>query len=164
MINDSKILIEKYRGFDITFNRYNEKFECVCTNEEEDKKSSSYSAIKKHIDDFYKNNQKFEPFCIIQSPSYYRFHFERLRVIGIRKDGKIVVEKENGDKANLSEYEYENYNLENEEEIANYEKLHELHKELESYKKNCEIERKRIIEGMTFESLKTWRDKFSGKV
>ena len=41
----SKILIENYRGFDIEFETSNEKFQCVCT-EDDTKESNSFAAVK----------------------------------------------------------------------------------------------------------------------
>ena len=79
----SKILIETYRGFDIEFDTNCEKFQCICT-EDNAKESTSFTAVKKFIDDYKKINQDFKPFLVESIPDSYKT--EKLKVIGVRKD------------------------------------------------------------------------------
>ncbi len=98
----NKILIEKYRGFEIEFDTNYEKFKCTCNNEEE-KESKSFSVIKKFIDDYLKNNQSFKPFWVHPNPQK-NFYSDKLEVIAIRKDGTFFAKNEYGIKTHISNY------------------------------------------------------------
>ena len=52
-----KVAIENYRGFDIEFDTDHEKFQCIITDGEE-KESRSFTAVKKFIDEYRKDNQR----------------------------------------------------------------------------------------------------------
>ena len=113
----SKILIETYRGFDIEFDTNCEKFQCICT-EENAKESTSFTAVKKFVDDYKKTNQDFKPFWVEPTPERYKSG--KLKVIGVRKDGRFVAEDSKGNKGQISDYDLKDYMLlksENEMEV-----------------------------------------------
>jgi hypothetical protein len=98
----SKILIENYRGFDIEFDVHYEKFQCECEDGKA-KESQSFSAVKKFIDDFKKANQDFKPFYVETNPTN-PYGGKKLKVIGLRKDGRFIGEDEKGNKDQISDY------------------------------------------------------------
>jgi hypothetical protein len=104
----SKILIENYRGFDVEFDTDYEKFQCVIT-EETSKESVSFKSIKKFIDDYKKENQSFNPFKIVSHPNKYSN--EIFTVIGRRKDGKFIIQDEQGETKQLSSWNEDDYML-----------------------------------------------------
>ena len=107
----SKILIDNYRGFDIEFETINEKFQCIIT-EEFVKESVSFSAVKKFIDEYKKANQNFKPFYVESTPSNYSFKdHKKIKIVGIRKDGRFVAEDINGVKFQVSDYDIKDYML-----------------------------------------------------
>ena len=107
----SKIFIDNYRGFDIEFETINEKFQCIITDELV-KESISFTAVKKFIDEYKKMNQDFKPFYVEQTPSNYRFKVhKKIKIVGIRKDGRFVAEDFNGDKFQISDYDIKDYML-----------------------------------------------------
>jgi len=109
----SKILIENYRGFDIEFDTTHEKFQCIVTDENT-KESSSFTAVKKFIDDYKKTNTGFIPFVVVPIPAEYGREYLPLKIIGIRKDGRFIAEK-NGEQIQVSDYDIKSYMLQKEE-------------------------------------------------
>lgn len=95
------ILIENYREFKIFFNNNNEKF--YFETESYSDGSKSLSVVKKKIDEYIKSNMEFIPFKIIN-----KFKFEIKDVIGIRSDGRFIV-NENGRKEQISTYDENDY-------------------------------------------------------
>lgn len=151
------ILIENYRGFDITFDTSDEKFECVCT-ENISKESGSFTAVKNFIDAFKKTNQDFKPFWIVQIPGSFGSGKKRLKVIGIRKDKRFVVETEDNKQEQLSDYSAKDYMLmkpEN-EEILN--KLNELAKKEEKQRLENNAIRKELISGLVIVNLQEHKE------
>lgn len=102
------IVIENYRGYNITFDTSAEKFECVCT-ENDSKESSSFAAVKKFIDEFKKANQDFKPFWVERIPGTFGYEPKKLKVIGIRKDKRFIVETEDNKQEQLSDYNLKDY-------------------------------------------------------
>jgi len=151
----SKILIENYRGFDIEFETSNEKFQCVCT-EDATKESNSFAAVKKFIDEYKKSNQDFKPFWIEPTPRN-SYKEKKLKVIGLRKDGRFVAENEKGEKEQISDYDLSDYMLLKEE---NQEHLVALKNE-EEKERLRDLEygqtRKDIIAKMNIVSLKDYK-------
>lgn len=136
-----KILIKNYRGFDIEFDVDFEKFECICTAENT-KESTSFSAIKKFIDEYKKTNQDFKPFWVELIPNKYKS--EKLKVIGIRKDGRFVAENSKGEKNQIADFELNRYMIvkpENEMVIKKfYEQIEkEKKQEAENFEANNQI-------------------------
>lgn len=151
------ILIENYRGHNITFNTDDEKFECVCA-ETTSKSSGSFTVVKKFIDDFKKANQDFEPFWVELIPGSFRSGRKRLKVIGIRKDKRFVVETEDNKQEQLSDYSAKDYMLmkpEN-EEILN--KLNELAKKEEKQRLENNAIRKELISGLVIVNLQEYKE------
>lgn len=89
------VLIENYRGFDIMFDKDNEKF-TFSTDDIKWNEKQTYKACKTKIDEYLKENSGFKPFQIRNADTI-------LEVVGARKDGKFVIEK-GGKKEILSEY------------------------------------------------------------
>lgn len=88
-----RIWMENYRGWDIYFNTDSERFYAI--SDEYDKQSSdrkTYSSAKKYVDDFVKDNMDFVPVELLQVGNDGKY--ESFRLIGIRKDGHFVREKE----------------------------------------------------------------------
>ncbi len=137
----SKIAIENYRGFDIEFDTSFERFQCIITDDLT-KESQSYSAVKKFIDDYKKENQDFKPFYAIKTPSSFS-DFKRIKIIGIRKDKRFII-SEGGKKGQLSEYHEQSYMLEKECNNSLIQKLQTLEKEIEEYR-NLSNERRKDI-------------------
>jgi len=121
-----KILIEKYRGFEIEFDTHYEKFKCTC-NDDEEKESKSFSVIKKFIDDYLKNNQSFKPFWVHPN-SQKNFWSDKLEVFAIRKDGTFLAKDEYGIKTHIANRDMSYYILECPENNDLMEKLEELRK------------------------------------
>jgi hypothetical protein len=156
------VTIETYRGFEIYFNTLDEKFSTIptedSTTEDSTKKSKSYATCKQHIDEYLKENNNFKSFEAEAIPSYSYVKDNQIKVIGIRKDGRFVIETSKGEKKQLSDYDLQYYMLkikENETIIHSYnvikvrrDKVHEIYnnklndlikklnvKSLEKYKK-----------------------------
>lgn len=152
----SIILIENYRGFDIEFNTANEKFQCIITDDAV-KESVSFAATKKFIDDYRKTNQDFNPFWIESSPDSAFVKKGKLRVVGIRKDGRFVAEDANGNKIQIPDYNLNDYILvkpENQDLINRLDKLNEAAK---IQRDKDAFERDKIIKSMNIVTLKDYR-------
>lgn len=152
----STVFIEKYRGFDIEFNPVLEKFICVLSDEYS-KESTSFSAIKKAIDDYKKANKDFKPFWVEPNPNS-RFTSRRLKVIGVRKDGLFVAENENGGKQQISDYNLYDYMLvdaSNEEATI---KLQELKAKEERQRLENNNARKEILSQMNIVTLGDFKE------
>lgn len=104
----SKILIENYRGWEIYFDNDKENFYTSSDDYDRENTKTSYAATKKWIDDFIKENLKFEP--IVVERKDYR-GVSQIKLIGIRKDRRFIYEGENGKKEQLSEYYEKDYYL-----------------------------------------------------
>jgi hypothetical protein len=107
----SQVLIDTYRGWEISFDIENESFYCHSDRWDREQTKVSFAATKKFIDDFIKENTEFKPFVIEPLPSCYEK--ELLKVIGIRKDGVFMVEGRDGKKRQLSLSDEKKYILRN---------------------------------------------------
>lgn len=96
------VKIETYRGIEITFNTSAERFSFSFSDEKYGEKQS-YSACKKAIDDYLKDNQNFKPFF-----AEHKQWGDVIKIIGIRKDNRFIIET-NGKKEQLSEYNEKDY-------------------------------------------------------
>ena len=150
----SKILIETYRGFDIEFDTNCEKFQCICT-EENVKESTSFAAVKKYVDDYKKENQDFKPFWIEPVPERYKSG--KLKVIGVRKDGRFVAENSKGDKIQISDYDLNDYMLLQPENEMAMNKLSELKAKEEQQRLENNETRKLIISEINIVTLKEYK-------
>ena len=140
------IKIETYRGFDILFEPQSERF-TFALDEGSWTTKQSYSACKKNIDDFIKNNNNFKPFYAIKKDA-----IRKVFVTGIRKDNKFVF-----DDGILSDWD-EKYYILHEESFDNlideYNKLYEEFEKIkeEYYSKVNELKSK--ITGKTLVEYK----------
>lgn len=103
-----EIKIEEYKGWQILFDTERETF--LTQSDEYDRQADkkSYSAIKKFIDEFIKENNTFKPIWIDILPSSYAT-YQKVKLIGIRKDGRFIYENKKGEKKQLSEYNEKDY-------------------------------------------------------
>lgn len=152
----SKIKIENYRGFDIEFDTNYEKFQCVIT-EDKTKESASFTAVKKFIDDYKKDNQDFSPFWVQKKPSAFGYKKDKLKVIGIRKDGRFMAEDENGDKCQISDYDLSDYILFDEDNQKYYNMLKEQNEKETRQDAENRITRDSIISQIKNVSLKDYK-------
>jgi hypothetical protein len=150
----SKILIETYRGFDIEFDTNCEKFQCICT-EESAKESTSFTAVKKFVDDYKKTNQDFKPFWVEPIPERYKN--SKLKVIGVRKDGRFVAENSKGEKFQISDYDLNDYMLLKPENEIAINKLSELKVKEEQQRLENNETRKLIISEINIVTLKEYK-------
>jgi hypothetical protein len=142
-----KIQIENYRGWDILFDTEKESFYVVSNQFDRDETKKSFASAKKYIDDFIKENLKFEPFWI-EKPATMWSKAMKVKVIGIRKDKRFVYETKEG-VAQLSEYDEKDYFLFNEDNISVYRQMDELKlKKEEIDNQYKELEKKVIKEGL----------------
>ena len=149
------VLIENYRGFDISFSTHLSKFICAITSDML-KKSESYESIKKYIDEYKKTNQDFNPFYVIPNPSSY-YGKGRLKIIGIRKDGRFITEDENGKKNQLSDYSLNDYILERPENANALEQLMLLKQREEQQRLANKELKDKLISEMVIISLKDYK-------
>lgn len=119
-----KVHIENYRGWDISFDTDKEMFHYVSSDYDADGKKISYTAAKKFIDDFIKENQTFNAFWVEVTPirSTYR-GMEKIKVVGIRKDGRFISENKKGEKSQISDYDLQDYMVINEANVPLWEEL-----------------------------------------
>ncbi len=101
----AKVIIEEYRGFEITFSTDKATFTAWNDSYDTEFSKKSFSAIKKGVDDYINKNLEFVPFEIVKC---YGFNgkpssIEKpLKVVGIRKDGRLVYINEDGKKEQIS--------------------------------------------------------------
>lgn len=108
--------ITDYRGWEISFDTEKESFYCYSEQYDKDENKKSFAATKKFIDDFLKDNETFTPTWAETKPDSYLSE-KKIKLIGIRKDGRFVYETVSGEKKQLSEYDEQKmiiYNPENE--------------------------------------------------
>lgn len=149
-----RITIENYRGFDIEFDTDQEKFICVVADESS-KDSKSFSAVKKFIDDYKKDNQEFTPFWVEPKPTSYQK--DKLMVIGLRKDDMFVAKKENGERVQISTYEESSYMLVKKENSESLDLLSKLEGQFQLQRDQYEKSKKEIISNIDIKTLKDWR-------
>lgn len=109
-----KVEIENYRGWSISFDTEKETFCCHSEQWDRDENKKSYASIKKYVDDFIKENETFKPVWIETKPNLYGSD-NRIKLIGIRRDGRFIYEDEKGDKKQLYEPDEKKYILYNPE-------------------------------------------------
>ena len=151
----NNILIENYRGYNIEFNTGSGTFRCVISDDLS-KDNISFSSIKKFIDDYKKTNSDFTPFFIEKNyvdTGLGNNKNERLKVIGIRKDGRFVAEKDSGEKFQITDYDSRGFILYKDENQPFMEKLNELDEKRERQRLENNKARKEIISCMNIVSL-----------
>jgi len=149
-----KITIENYRGFDIEFDTNCEKFQCI-VSDDNTKESKSFSAVKKFIDGYKKDNQNFKPFYVVSSPKNRMYRKkERLKIIGIRKDGRFMAETKSGDKKQISNHELEDYILEVETNERYFILLEQFDAEQKAFNEEHKEKVKQVYNNMQLTTLK----------
>lgn len=107
-----KAIIENYRGFEISFDTDTEAFYGISDQYDKDFKKPSYASAKKFIDEFLKDNQNFKPFWVEGNPDSWSSN-SKIKIIGIRKDGRFIYEDLKGQKQQISQYDEKDYILPN---------------------------------------------------
>lgn len=155
-----KVEIENYRGWDISFDTDKEMFHVYSNTHDTDQEKKSYSAVKKYIDDFIKENNTFKSFKIIGNPLSYYIGKEPVTVIGIRKDGRFVQLTEKGEQKQISDYNEGDYILIDPNHLPWFEELKQNDKQQEELR----LERKGILEkfAKTIVTLATYKKKLLG--
>lgn len=95
----SKIKIEDYRGHEIFYDEDLDKFTVDISIEDKYKKTNriSLKAARQEIDNFAKANLEFKPFKIMYLEEFAG-ECDVRNVIGVRKDGCLVIEYEKYDR------------------------------------------------------------------
>jgi hypothetical protein len=123
-----KIEIEDYRNWTIYFDTGVENFYCHSNQYDYQQTKQSFSACKKYIDDFLKDNTEFKPFWVESIPGGIG---ERLKIIGIRKDGRFMSEKPDGTKGQVSDFNLKRYMLLVDENKQYWDELQKKRQEIE---------------------------------
>lgn len=98
-------IVETYRGYPISFDTFSEEFSCALNDMSVNKKS--FPAVKKAIDDYIKDNSKFQPFKVHHENDFG----STFTIVGVRKDNRFIYENNKGEKGQVSEYDERNYYL-----------------------------------------------------
>jgi hypothetical protein len=130
-----KIEIEEYRGWIISFDTDKETFYCHSESWDRDETKKSFAATKKWIDDFIKDNETFKPVWIERRPDSFG-SLMRVKLIGIRKDGRFIYEDKDGNKKQLSDHDMKDF-------ILYDEKNDKIRSEAEQINKQIEVLRKK---------------------
>lgn len=150
-----KVTIENYRGFDIYFDTDYEVFQCIVADESA-KESKSYTSVKKFVDDYKKDNQDFKPFWVYPNPDDGYVNKEKLRVIGLRKDGRFIAERK-GERVQISDYDLKRYVLEDIDNERFFVLLNQLSSEIERQRLENIEARKKILSGMKLTTLADYK-------
>lgn len=105
-----EVLIENYRGFDISFDTDQENFYVFSDSRDHDQRKQSYASAKKYVDDYIKSNSEFKPFWVVKQPNRFAGD-SKILITGIRKDGRFTYEDHKGKKQQISEYSEKDYQL-----------------------------------------------------
>ncbi len=138
-----KVKIEDYRGWEIFFHTDNEEFYTVSNEYDKDKSKKSYAATKKFIDDYIKDNLEFKP-VFAQTDASIFSGGEIIKLVGIRKDGFFMCER-NGKIEQLGKYYEKDYYLVNEENNAAMDVIKELRKERDGIDLKIKEVNKKVI-------------------
>ena len=93
-----------YRGWEILFKTDEETFMVKNLQDHFEKEKKTFGACKKFIDDYIKNNANFKPVWVQCLPDMFRGK-TKLKIVGIRKDGRFVIENEKGENEQMSSYD-----------------------------------------------------------
>lgn len=147
----SRALIETYRTFDIYFDSGSEVFYTMSDRWDHETEGKSFSSVKKYIDDYIKDNSEFKP-CYVQ----HRTNGNKIKLIGIRKDGRFVKEGEDGKKVQLSEYEEKYYTLVIPDNEIIFENIKNINNQFDELRIKLRAEEAKVI----IKDLKEIRDKY----
>ena len=148
-----KIEIDEYRGWEIYFDTDKEMFYTVSDSYDTDKDKKTFSGIKTFIDEFIKDNLEFKPVWIERPEMGWR-SYEKIKLIGIRKDKRFVYEDAKGKHCQLSEYDEKDYILCNKANEEIYRKIKEYKDKIEVLNKEVQKLEKTII-SVGIESIKS---------
>lgn len=148
----SDILIEDYRGYPIKFSPSNESFYTDIDGSKWSVKQS-FAAVKKWIDEHIKDNYKFEQFKVVKIGNMFG-NVDKLTIISIRKDGRFVGQKENGEKEQISDYNEKDYILDLPENDIHFANIAIFRAEIEAWQNKIKAEEK-LINAITLESVKS---------
>lgn len=109
----ARVLIETYRSWDIWFETNSERFIAENGVNENEKGKPTLAAARKFVDEFRKANAEFKPFEVIAIGGYGKSYGKKIRIIGIRKDGRFVSENEKGEKGQVSDYDEKDWAISN---------------------------------------------------
>jgi hypothetical protein len=139
-----RIPIETYRGWEISFSPDDETFLAYSNDFDESNTKKSFTATKKYIDDFIKENNNFKPVWVERISSYSRNN--KIKLIGIRKDKRFVFEGKDGKMEQLSDYDIKDYFIFNPDNQKHYDEIAKLEKEVDELHKKIEnIKDKKIV-------------------
>lgn len=152
----SKILIENYRGIDITYDNSSEEFRCVISNES--KKEGNYlSVIRKFIDEYKRLNSDFVPFNAIPNPDSRFGASKGVKIIGIRKDGRFISQNDSGEKGQISEFDEKNYILDKPENEKGLQELRDLSQAEEKLRVENNRRRAEIISSLNLVTIRDFK-------
>lgn len=137
-----KTEVDNYRGFEIRFDTDNETFECDIDDSRSVKKS--YPAVKKFIDEYIKDNSEFKPFKVEPSANA-SWGGEFGTIIGIRKDGRFIIELPEGEKKQISDYEMDRYCLPNPVNEPIKKQISEINALIEQKRKDIEALKSNLV-------------------
>lgn len=147
--------VDKYRGWEISFDTEKETFLAYSSEYDREQIKKSYSAVKKFIDDFIKENAKFNPVEVHYSPKNYgSSKLGKFKIIGIRLDGRFIAEKSSGEKFQISDYDLKDIIIYQEENL----KIIEKWKEMEDKASKLMVEAKKYLdENLKVKTLKEYK-------
>lgn len=146
-----KVLIEKYRGFEIYFDKRSQLFETLVVDESKD--SKSYNAVKKFIDDYCRRNVHFEPFTVIRGVTVSGITNNPLKIVGIRKDRGLIAINNDGNKIRVSSYDERNYILSLDENKEALIEIDELKIERKKFTEKIDSKIRCLIDSLTIITL-----------
>jgi len=144
------VVIEKYRGWDISFDTDKESFFVESDEWDQKKEKRSFAACKSFVDDFLKANSEFKPVRIQ--------HIEdgrEVMLVGIRKDGFFVY-LDGDEKKQLSKYSERSYVKFNPDNTPIFIEIAKIKAQKRSLQQSLDALEKQV----TGESLKSIRDQF----
>ena len=150
--------IEVYRGWSISFDTEKESFYCHSEQWDRDENKKSFAATRKWIDDFIKENEVFKPVWAETKPKAYGD--KKIKIIGIRKDGKVIFENSKGEKKSLSAHEEDYYILYNEENEKYKSAAAKIDEKIEALR----LEKNAILQNVKGVELKDYKKQILGQV
>lgn len=110
-------------------------------------KQKSFSAVKKFIDDFIKDNETFRPVVCQYLPDTHN-RGKCITIIGVRKDGRFIIDKDWA-KEQLSTYDEKNLIVYDKNNDIHWQKSAQLQSEIERLR----IEQKEVEKKITGKKL-----------
>jgi hypothetical protein len=126
---ETEIKMCDYRGWEILFKTEEETFIVKNLQDHYEKEKKTFSSAKKFVDDYIKDNSNFKPVWVQCLPDMWT-RKTNLKIVGIRKDGRFMVENEKGQIEQLSKYDEDKYYICTSENDEGYKKLTDLNDQL----------------------------------